>query len=110
VQGKLQDHNAATRTAAAYQRAQAAKACTRASPCTAALQEIRKYQQTMEMLIRKAPFQRLVRDIIKKTGDIRVTMSALMVLQESYEAYLAKYFQDVKLASIHAGRVKIKGK
>jgi histone H3/H4 len=52
------------------------------------------------MLIQKAPFQRLVREFIKKKGDIRVTLSALMAMQESSEAYLAEYFHDVHLATM----------
>jgi hypothetical protein len=79
-------HNAVTITAAAYRRAQSAKNRTRAIPGTSALQEIRKYKKTIEMRIQKAPCQRLIREFIKKKGDIRVTVSALMTLQESYEA------------------------
>jgi histone H3 len=111
--GKTPRHkNAATRTAGAHRRAQSAsaKVRTRARPGTAALQEISKYQKTIEILIQKAPYQRLVREFIKKKGDICVTMSALMALQESSEVYLAEYFQDVNLAAIHAGQVTIKDK
>jgi histone H3/H4 len=62
------------------------------------------------MLIQKAPFQHLVREFIFKKGDMCVTLSALMAYQESCEAYLAEYFQDVNLAAIHSGRVTIKDK
>jgi hypothetical protein len=60
--GKAPKHNnAATRTAGAHGRAQASKVRTRERPGTASLKEIRKYKKTTEMLIQKAPFQRLVR-------------------------------------------------
>ena len=39
------------------------RASTRMAPGMRALQEIRKYQSTTELLIRKVPFARLVREI-----------------------------------------------
>ncbi|POW01878.1 hypothetical protein PSHT_12345 [Puccinia striiformis] len=58
-------------------------------PGTVALREIRRYQKSTELLIRKLPFQRLVREIAQdfKT-DLRFQSSAVMALQESAEAYL----------------------
>ncbi|CAI5999881.1 unnamed protein product [Closterium sp. NIES-65] len=58
-------------------------------PGTVALREIRKYQKSTELLIRKLPFQRLVREIAQdfKT-DLRFQSSAVMALQEAAEAYL----------------------
>ncbi|KAJ4922688.1 hypothetical protein JOQ06_024386 [Pogonophryne albipinna] len=58
-------------------------------PGTVALREIRRYQKSTELLIRKLPFQRLVREIAQdfKT-DLRFQSSAVMALQESSEAYL----------------------
>jgi histone H3/H4 len=103
-------NNAGNRSAAAYRRVQAAKVRTRQKPGMTALREIRKYPKTSEMLIQKAPFQRLVREFIKKKGDIRVTLSVFMACHESSDAYLAEYFQDVNPADIHSGRVKIKDK
>ena len=38
-------------------------------PGTVALREIRKYQKSTELLIRKLPFQRLVREIVQVTGS-----------------------------------------
>jgi histone H3 len=109
--GKAPRHNnTVTRTTGAYRRAQSAKVRSSARLDMADLQEIRKYQKTTEMLIQKAPFQRLVREFIKKKGEIRVTLSALITVQESSRAHLAEYFQDVNLAAIHAGRVTIKDK
>ena len=63
-------------------------------PGTVALREIRRYQKSTELLIRKLPFQRLVREIAQdfKT-DLRFQSSAVMALQEASEAYLVGLFE-----------------
>ncbi|XP_043306718.1 uncharacterized protein LOC122697475 [Cervus elaphus] len=68
-------------------------------PGTVALREIRRYQKSTELLIRKLPFQRLVREIAQdfKT-DLRFQSSAVMALQEACEAYLVGLFEDTNLA------------
>ncbi|KAL4493921.1 hypothetical protein ABPG72_021938 [Tetrahymena utriculariae] len=77
-------------------------------PGTVALREIRKYQKTTELLIRKLPFQRLVRDIaMEMKGDIRFQSQAILALQEAAEAYLVGLFEDTNLCAIHARRVTI---
>ncbi|MAB55741.1 MAG: hypothetical protein CMN93_07690, partial [Synechococcus sp. CPC35] len=77
-------------------------------PGTVALREIRRYQKSTELLIRKLPFQRLVREIAQdfKT-DLRFQSSAVVALQEASEAYLVGLFEDTNLAAIHAKRVTI---
>jgi histone H3 len=77
-------------------------------PGTVALREIRRYQKSTELLIRKLPFQRLVREIAQdfKT-DLRFQGSAVLALQEAAEAYLVGLFEDTNLAAIHAKRVTI---
>ena len=77
-------------------------------PGTVALREIRKYQKSTELLIRKLPFQRLVREIAQdfKT-DLRFQSAAVLALQEAAEAYLVGLFEDTNLAAIHAKRVTI---
>ena len=77
-------------------------------PGTVALREIRRYQKSTELLIRKLPFQRLVREIAQdfKT-DLRFQSSAVMALQEASEAYLVSLFEDTNLCAIHAKRVTI---
>src|ERR1700691_1250943 len=77
-------------------------------PGTVALREIRKYQKSSELLVRKLPFQRLVREIAQdfKT-DLRFQSSAVMALQEASEAYLVGLFEDTNLCAIHAKRVTI---
>ena len=77
-------------------------------PGTVALREIRKYQKSTELLIRKLPFQRLVREIAQdfKT-DLRFQSTAVLALQEAAEAYLVGLFEDTNLSAIHAKRVTI---
>ena len=77
-------------------------------PGTVALREIRKYQKSTELLIRKLPFQRLVREIAQdfKT-DLRFQSCAILALQEASEAYLVGLFEDTNLCAIHAKRVTI---
>ncbi|XP_066400274.1 histone H3.3-like [Miscanthus floridulus] len=77
-------------------------------PGTVALREIRKYQKGAELLIRKMPFQRLVREIaqLHKSG-LRFQSHATLALQEATEAYLVGLFEDTDLCAIHAKRVTI---
>merc|ERR1711915_266495 len=77
-------------------------------PGTVALREIRRYQKSTELLIRKLPFQRLVREIAQdfKT-DLRFQSAAIGALQEASEAYLVGPFEDTNLCAIHAKRVTI---
>ena len=79
-------------------------------PGTVALREIRKYQKNTELLIRKLPFQRLVREIVQglfKNEDFRMQSTAILALQEACEAYLVGLFEDTNLCAIHAKRVTI---
>ncbi|KFZ51758.1 Histone H3.3, partial [Podiceps cristatus] len=80
-------------------------------PGTVALREIRRYQKSTELLIRKLPFQRLGRendqDIQTKKTDLRFQSAAIGALQEASEAYLVGLFEDTNLCAIHAKRVTI---
>ncbi|KAJ7047271.1 histone H3 [Mycena alexandri] len=87
-------------------------------PGTVALREIRKYQKSTDLLLRKLPFARLVREIASEMttdmndnyrpgADLRWQSSALMALQEATEAYLVHLFEDANLCAIHAKRVTI---
>ena len=77
-------------------------------PGTVALHEIRRYQKSTELLIRKLPFQCVVREIAQDiTTDLRFQSAAIMALQESLEAYLVGLFEDSNLCAIHAKRVTI---
>ena len=80
-------------------------------PGTVALREIRRYQKSTELLIRKLPFQRLVREIAQEfKTDLRFQGSAVLALQEAAEAYLVGLFEDTNLCAIHAKRVTIMSK
>ncbi|KAL7478522.1 hypothetical protein ACHAW6_004285 [Cyclotella cf. meneghiniana] len=103
-------------------------------PGTVALREIRRYQKSTDLLIRKrelehclafgtcyyiltcvyrhcypvVPFQRLVREIAQDfKSDLRFQGSAVLALQEAAEAYLVGLFEDTNLCAIHAKRVTI---
>ena len=75
---------------------------------TVALKDIRHYQGSTALLIRKLPFQRLVREIAQdfKT-DLRFQSAVILCLQEAAEAYLVRLFDDANLCAIHAKRVTI---
>jgi histone H3 len=80
-------------------------------PGTVALREIRRYQKNTELLLRKAPFQRLVREIAQAyKSDLRFQTSAVAALQEASEAYLVGLFEDTNLCTMHAKRVTIMAK
>jgi len=85
-------------------------------PGTVALREIRKYQRSTDLLIRKLPFSRLVREVAQdmttQVNDytevgLRWQSSAILALQEAAEAYLVHLFEDANLCAIHAKRVTI---
>lgn len=77
-------------------------------PGTVALREIRKYQKTTDLLIRKAPFQRLVREVAREyKNDLRFQSQAVLALQESAEAYLVGLYEDSNCCAIHAKRVTV---
>ncbi|KZF18795.1 histone-domain-containing protein, partial [Xylona heveae TC161] len=78
-----------------------------------ALQEIRKYQSSTDLLIKRVPFARLVKEILQDTsyyqeeGPLRIQAVAMGALQEAAEAYLVNEFSMVNLCAIHAKRVTI---
>jgi len=77
-------------------------------PGTVALREIRRYQRGTELLIRKLPFQRLVREVAREFhAELRFQSSAIMALQEAAEAFLVGLFEDTNVCAIHARRVTI---
>ena len=75
---------------------------------TAALRDIRHFKKNIALLIRKLPFQRLVREIAQdfKT-DLWFQSAAILCLQEAAEAYLVGLFEGTSLCAIHAQRVTI---
>ena len=106
--GKQPRKHIAAKVTAKAARAGGVKRPHRFRPGTVALREIRKFQKSTELLIRKLPFQRLVRHLANdfKT-DLRFQSSAVLALQEATEAYLVGLFEDTNLCAIHAKRVTI---
>ncbi|RKF58183.1 histone H3-like centromeric protein hH3v [Golovinomyces cichoracearum] len=80
-------------------------------PGTVALKEIRRYQRSTDLLIRKLPFSRLVREVALQVRPAdegwRWQSQAIQALQESAEAFLVHLFEDTNLCAIHAKRVTI---
>ena len=77
-------------------------------PGTVALREIRAFQKSTELLIRKIPFQRLVKEVAQGLGkDLRFQSSAILACQAAAEASLVGLFEDTNLCAVHARRVTI---
>ena len=85
----------------------------RYKPGVKALKEIRQYQRSYDLLIRKLPFARLVREVaidllpITVGPELRWQSHAIQALQEAAEAFLVHLFEDTNLCAIHAKRVTI---
>uniref|UniRef100_A0A8C7DYI6 Centromere protein A n=1 Tax=Naja naja TaxID=35670 RepID=A0A8C7DYI6_NAJNA len=79
-------------------------------PGQRALQEIRKYQKSTDLLIAKLPFARVVREICleyTRGVDMMWQSMALLALQEAAEAFLVHLLEDAYLCTIHAKRVTL---
>lgn len=77
-------------------------------PGTVAARDIRKYQKSTELLMRKLPFQRLIKSIAHEIkSDSRFQSSAVLALQEASEAYLVGLFEDTNMCAVHSNRVTI---
>ena len=79
-------------------------------PGTVALRQIRHFQKSTELLLRKSPFARLVREIAQDhylPGDLMWQSTAIQALQEAAEAYLVGLFEDTNIVAINARRVTI---
>lgn len=74
-----------------------------------ALREIRRYQHSTDLLIRRLPFARLVREIQQGLTNRPYSWqaSAILALQEASEAHLIGLFEDCNLCAIHGKRVTI---
>jgi len=82
-------------------------------PGTVALREIRKYQKGGELLLRKLPFIRLVREVaqdICPDVNLRFQGKAYVALQQAAEIYLTELFQDAYLGSVSCGRITLQPK
>lgn len=84
-------------------------------PGVAAQQQIRKYHRPGALVVRKQPFQRLVREVARRIelargggpARLRFQSFALMALQEASEAYIAALFEDASVVATHARRVTV---
>lgn len=77
-------------------------------PGTVALREVRRFQNSTDLLIARAPFRRLVREIVANLKDsIRMRSTALDAIQEATESYLTNVLGDANLCTIHAKRVTL---
>lgn len=80
-------------------------------PGTVALREIRKYQKSVDLVIPRMPFFRLVKEVAQSFNTtLRFQVSAIEAIREATEAYLTGLFEDVNLIAIHAKRVTIYAK
>lgn len=78
----------------------------RSRPGTVALRDIRRLQRSTELVIKRAPFQRIVRNIFQeKSKGLRMTKEALNTIQQSLEYFLIELLDKSNTASIHAKRV-----
>lgn len=84
------------------------KKVRRYRPGSLALREIRQYQKSHELLLRKAPFIRLVKEISQDMRcQFRWERSAIEAIQHAAEGYLVTLFEDTNLATINNKRVTI---
>lgn len=97
-------------------------------PGTSALKQIKHYQKSTHLLIRKASFHRFVREISQQfKSDLKFQVDALLAIQvslksnswiifkvkfqqEAAEYFLVGLFEDTNLLAIHAKRVTIQPK
>jgi histone H3 len=107
--GKAPCHHLATKAAQKQARHMGGvKKPHRYRPGTVAICEIRKYQKNTDLLIRKAPFQRLVKEIATDLkSDLQMQSTAVLALQEALEAYLVHLFENSNECAIHAKHVTL---
>lgn len=81
-------------------------------PGTVALTQIRKYQRSTNLLIRKLPFQRLVKEVVVQMFEqqYRFQSTALLALQEASEQFLVNMFEMVNHIAIYSNRQTIMSK
>ena len=83
-----------------------------------ALREICRYQQSTNCLIKRTPFNKLIKEISQEyrvcpdgpgtpSVQVRFQSTALAALQEATENFLVGLFEDVNLSAVHAKRVTV---
>ena len=84
----------------------------------AALREIRRYQKSTKCLIKRSPFQKLIREISQEyrvcpdgpgtpSIQVRFQSTAIAALQEAAENFIVGLFEDENLLAVHAKRVTV---
>ena len=97
-----------SKTAKKSAKNQIGKRLPRSFPGSGVAREIRRFQKSTELLIRKLPFQRIIKEIAYELkNDTRFQSSAVLALQEAAEAYLVGLFEDTNMCAVHANRVTI---
>lgn len=76
-------------------------------PGSIALREIRKYQKSSNLLIKKRPFQRFLRQLVTFDSQIRFQSAALVIFQEASENFLTGLLEDAYRCAVHAKRVTL---
>lgn len=72
------------------------------------LREIRYLQFSNHTLIAKAPFVRVIYEILQEfSNDFRVTKESLSCLQEATEIYLTQLFDDANRCTIHRNKATL---
>ncbi len=106
--GKAPRYALATKAARRMRHPGGVKKPMRYRPGTVALRQIRKYQKSTDLLIRKISFQRLVREIVQNMHkELRFQSTALLALQEGAEAFLVEMFEKVNHIAIFGKRVTV---
>jgi histone H3 len=97
-------HLATKAARAAAQKAIAVRKPHRWSPGMVAVRGVHKFQKTTDLLIRKAPFQPLVREIIEQVSrdsDLRVQSTTALALQEAAKYFMVDVFYNTNLYALH---------
>jgi histone H3 len=79
-------------------------------PGMVAAREIRRFQKTTDLLIRKAPFQHLLQEIVEQVtrkSDLQMQSTALLALQEAAEYFMVDVFNNIQLCTSHGKRITI---
>ena len=90
----------------------------RYQPGLLALREIQRYQQSTDCLIKRIPFNKVIKEICQEyrvcpdgpgTSSIQVRFQSmtLAALQEAAENFLVGLFEDVNLLAVHRKRVTV---
>jgi histone H3 len=108
TRGAPPDFHLATKAAGvATKKAIAMRKPHRWRPGTVALREIRKFQKTTDLLIRKAPFQHLVQEVVEQVSrksDLQMQSTAVLALHEAAEYFMVDVFYNTNLCGLHGKR------